>query len=138
MSYLRGERKRKFKAEINVVPYIDVMLVLLIIFLITIPVVNTSILVKLPQQAVEANHASADDVLISVDAQGSIYWFNRRIESDQALRQALAQVALAQPQPEVHVRGDARAAYDAIGRVVLACQLAGIQRVGFLTEPPEN
>jgi biopolymer transport protein ExbD len=123
-------------SQINTTPLVDVMLVLLIIFLITIPVVNTSVLVKLPQEVNRVQEVQPDNIIISVDAEGGIYWFNTKLPTREALLGSLRQAAALDPQPEVHIRGDARADYDAIGRVVVACQQAGIARVGFITEPP--
>ena len=123
-------------SEINTTPLVDVMLVLLIIFLITIPVINTSVAVKLPRQANALRQSQANTILISVDTQGTTYWFDTRLPDAQSLRQHLAQAAAQQPQPEVHIRGDARADFDAIARILQASQAAGIERVGFVTEPP--
>ncbi|MDB5940495.1 MAG: Biopolymer transport protein ExbD/TolR [Ramlibacter sp.] len=123
-------------AEINTTPLVDVMLVLLIIFLITVPVVNSSILVSLPREQVQVRETRPENVIVSVDADGAIYWFETRLASPDQLAQRLALVAARQPQPEVHIRGDARADYDSIGRVVFAAQQMGIERIGFITEPP--
>ena len=123
-------------ASINTTPLVDVMLVLLIIFLITIPVVNSSIAVELPREPNQAREASPDNVIITVDAQGAVYWFDTRLPGRQDLAELLAKVAVMQPQPELHIRGDARADYEAVGQVVFAAQQAGLARIGFLTEPP--
>ena len=123
-------------ASINTTPLVDVMLVLLIIFLITIPVVNSSIAVNLPREENPRRDPQQEDVIVTVDAQGAIYWFDTRLPDAESLRTLLVKIAAMQPQPELHIRGDARAEYDAVGRVVLAAQQAGIARVGFLTEPP--
>jgi biopolymer transport protein ExbD len=125
-------------AQINTTPLVDVMLVLLIIFLITIPVVNSSVVVSLPREAVQASEPKPENVIITVDASGGTYWFDTRLESPEALTELLGKVSAMDPQPEVHIRGDARAQYESVGRVVYACQQAGIVRVGFLTEPPER
>ncbi len=122
-------------STINTTPLVDVMLVLLIIFLITIPVVNSSLAVRLPQENAQASEPQAQNVLISVDASGALYWFDTRLPNPAALADLLAKAALLQPQPEVQIRADARAQYAAVGLVVDACQTAGLQRVGFLTEP---
>jgi len=124
-------------SEINTTPLVDVMLVLLIIFLITVPVINTSVVVRLPRQANQLQQLQASTVLISVAADGSLYWFDSRLSSTQMLRDRLRQAAALQPQPEVHIRGDARADYAAVARVLQAAQAAGIARVGFVTEPPK-
>ena len=123
-------------AEINTTPLVDVMLVLLIIFLITIPVVNSSIAVTLPREQNQQRDAQQENVIVTVDAQGGTWWFDTRLPDSESLRELLVKISAMQPQPELHIRGDARADYDAIGRVVLAAQQAGIARVGFLTEPP--
>ena len=123
-------------AEINTTPLVDVMLVLLIIFLITIPVVNSAIAVALPREQNQRADAQQENVIVTVDAQGGTWWFDTRLPDAQSLRDLLAKIAAMQPQPEVHIRGDVRADYAAVGRVVLAAQQAGIARVGFLTEPP--
>ena len=123
-------------AQINTTPLVDVMLVLLIIFLITIPVVNSSIAVTLPREQNQRSDAQQESVIVSVDAGGGTWWFDTRLPDPAALTELLTQVAAMQPQPELHIRGDVRADYEAVGRVVLAAQQAGIARIGFLTEPP--
>ena len=132
----KGRGRYRPLAEINVTPLVDVMLVLLIIFLITIPVVNAAVAVKLPREANQLRQVLPETVIISIDAAGTGYWFDARLPDAQALRERLLKVAAQQPQPEVHIRADARADYAAVAQVVLACQQAGIGRIGFLTEPP--
>jgi biopolymer transport protein ExbD len=123
-------------SEINTTPLVDVMLVLLIIFLITIPVINTSVAVRLPKEANQLRQSQPETVVISVDAKGGTYWFDARLVDPQSLQDKLKLIAMRTPQPEVHIRGDARSDYEAVARVLYACQLAGITRVGFVTEPP--
>ncbi|MBK6595362.1 MAG: biopolymer transporter ExbD [Burkholderiales bacterium] len=123
-------------SEINTTPLVDVMLVLLIIFLITIPVVNAAVAVNLPRETNQLRQALPETVIVSVDANGSNYWFDAKLASNDLLQERLARVARQQPQPEVHIRADARSDYAAVARVVYACQVAGIARIGFLTEPP--
>jgi biopolymer transport protein ExbD len=130
------EREDALIAQINTPPLVDVMLVLLIIFLITIPVVNSSIAVNLPREQNQQRDAQQENVIVTVDAQGATYWFDTRLPDQAALTELLTKIAAMQPQPELHIRGDVRADYEAIGRVVLSAQQAGIARVGFLTEPP--
>ena len=125
-------------AEINTTPLVDVMLVLLIIFLITIPVINTSVAVRLPREANQLQQTLPGTVVISVDAAGASYWFDARLSDAQSLRDKLQQIAAQTPQPEVHIRGDARADFEAVARVLAAAQQAGIARIGFVTEAPEN
>jgi biopolymer transport protein ExbD len=123
-------------AEINTTPLVDVMLVLLIIFLITIPVFNSSIAVSLPQEQNQSRETNPQNAIVTVDADGRTYWFDAPLPDRQALAQQLARTAVMQPQPELHIRADARADYDAVGQLVFAAQQMGIQRIGFLTEPP--
>ena len=134
--YASSDSEDGLIAEINTTPLVDVMLVLLIIFLITIPVVNSAIAVNLPREPNQLQDPNREDVIITVDAQGHIYWFDTQLPDQATLAKLLAEVAPLQPQPEVHIRGDARADYAPIGQVVQAAQQAGIARVGFLTEPP--
>jgi biopolymer transport protein ExbD len=123
-------------ATINTTPLVDVMLVLLIIFLITIPVVNSSILVQLPREPIRAQQTAPQNIIVTVDAQGAIYWFDTRLANPQLLADQLNRMAVQQPQPELHIRADARADYQSVGQVVYAAQQAGVARIGFLTEPP--
>ncbi len=123
-------------ADINTTPLIDVMLVLLIIFLITIPVVNFSVPVVLPKLRNQVRESQPKDIVISVDAHGATFWFDSRVASDAALVDKLKAVSLQDPQPEIHIRGDARSDYAPVGRILYACQRAGIRHVGFITEPP--
>ena len=123
-------------STINTTPLVDVMLVLLIIFLITIPVVTTSIAVTLPKERVEVRETKPQNIIISVDKTGNIFWYEARINSVDALVEKLKKVSSVVPQPEVQVRGDLNASYEGVGKVLLACQRAGIVKVAFITEPP--
>jgi biopolymer transport protein ExbD len=123
-------------STINTTPLVDVMLVLLIIFLITIPVVTTSIPVELPKERNEVRETKPENIVISVDVNGGIFWNDLRIANTVALIDRLKKIAVLTPQPEVQIRGDGRARYDSVGRIVYACQRAGIAKVGFITEPP--
>jgi biopolymer transport protein ExbD len=123
-------------SAINTTPLVDVMLVLLIIFLITIPVVTTSIPVTLPKERNEIRETKPENITISVDATGRIYWNDLRIPTTAALIERLKKIAVLTPQPEVQVRGDGGARYESVGRIIYACQRAGIAKVGFITEPP--
>jgi biopolymer transport protein ExbD len=123
-------------STINTTPLVDVMLVLLIIFLITIPVVTTSIQVKLPKEAIQVRESKPENIVISVDQAGGIYWNDLRIPTTQALVDRLKKVSVQKPQPEVQIRGDLAARYESVGKVIYACQRAGIAKVAFITEPP--
>jgi len=123
-------------STINTTPLVDIMLVLLIIFLITIPVVTTSIPVRLPKETNEIRETKPENIILSVDVKGGIYWNELKIANTNALIDRLKKIALLVPQPEVQIRGDGDAKYDSVGRIVYACQRAGIAKVGFITEPP--
>jgi biopolymer transport protein ExbD len=123
-------------SAINTTPLVDVMLVLLIIFLITIPVVTTSIKLSLPKERVEIRETKPENIIISVDQNSNIFWYEARINNVEALVEKLKKVSHLKPQPEVQVRGDANARYEGVGKVLLACQRAGIVKVAFITEPP--
>jgi biopolymer transport protein ExbD len=123
-------------STINTTPLVDVMLVLLIIFLITIPVVTTSIPVTLPKERNEIRETKPENIVLSVDAQGRIYWNDLRIPTTAALIERLKKISVLTPQPELQIRGDGKAKYDSVGRIIYAAQRAGIAKVGFITEPP--
>ena len=114
----------------------DAVLVLLIIFLITIPVVTQSVALALPKERSVVRQTRPENIEISVDQGGAIYWNAQRVASHDALFERLKTVAVQQPQPAVHIRGDGRSPYEGVGRVLLACQRAAIAKVGFVTEPP--
>ena len=123
-------------STINTTPLVDVMLVLLIIFLITVPVVRMTVPVELPKERNEIRETKPENIVISVDSQDRIYWNELRMASTEALVDRLKKISLLTPQPEVQIRGDARGNYAGVGRVVYACQRAGIAKISFITEPP--
>jgi len=123
-------------SSINTTPLVDVMLVLLIIFLITIPVVTQSIALQLPQEKNVPRQTAPENVEIAVTKDGDVYWGMQKVRDNDDLLNRLKGIATQQPQPEVHIRGDLGGRYEFVGRVVFACQRAGIQKVGFVTEPP--
>jgi biopolymer transport protein ExbD len=92
--------------------------------------------VNLPKERNEVRESKPADIVISVDQKGNLYWLDARVDSTAALVDRLKKVSQQQPQPEVHIRGDSRANYDSVGKIVYACQRAGIAKVGFITEPP--
>ena len=130
------EGEESFNSTINTTPLVDVMLVLLIIFLITIPVVNYSVPVNLPKERNEVREAKPEDIVISVDAAGRLYWLDAPVQGTEALVERLKKVAVMTPQPAIHIRGDWQSDYEPVGRIIYACQRAGIQKIGFITEPP--
>jgi biopolymer transport protein ExbD len=123
-------------SAINTTPLVDVMLVLLIIFLITIPVVTHTVPVKLPEERNQPTQTKPENIVIAVDKEGQIYWANQLIPDLPTLLERLKVEAVKVPQPEVHIRGDQEARYQAVGQVVFTCQRAGIAKIGFITEPP--
>jgi biopolymer transport protein ExbD len=123
-------------STINTTPLVDVMLVLLIIFLITIPVVTHTVPVKLPQERNVPTQTRPDNILLSITENGDVFWNQTPMTSHRDLVERLKKESVKDPQPEVHVRGDQKTRYESIGKVVVACQQAGITKVGFITEPP--
>ena len=121
--------------DINTTPLIDVMLVLLIIFLITIPVVTTSIKVELPKEKNLVRETKPENVIISVDVKGKIFLYDTPIKNSDDLLQRMKKFSVMKPQPEVQIRGDGKSDFESIGRVIYAVQRAGITKVGFITEP---
>ena len=128
--------EQEVMAAINTTPLVDVMLVLLIIFLITIPVVSHTVPVTLPKEAVQPLQTTPQNVILAVTRDGEVYWNERVVPDIDALVDQLKTVAVLKPQPEIHIRGDLDARYAAIGRVLLACQRAGIAKVDFITQAP--
>jgi len=123
-------------STINTTPLVDVMLVLLIIFLITIPVVTHTIPVELPHERNQPTQTKPENIVISVDRDGSIFWGQQAIPDEQTLVNRLKLEAVKVPQPEVHIRGDLDSLYQNVSKVVRSCTRAGIVKVGFITEPP--
>jgi biopolymer transport protein ExbD len=123
-------------ASINTTPLVDVMLVLLIIFLITIPVVVQSVPVQLPKERNLPTQTKPENIVIAVNRDGDIFWNNELVSDNEKLFQKLKVIAVKVPQPEIHIRGDKDARYEAVGKVVYACQRASIIKIGFITEPP--
>jgi biopolymer transport protein ExbD len=130
--------EEQVNSTINTTPLVDVMLVLLIIFLITIPVVTQSITLELPKEKNVPTQTKPENVLLAISKDGDVYWNTKQMHDWDELVAMLKEKAKVKPQPEVHIRGDQGARYESIGRVVFACQTAGIQKIGFITEPPPN
>jgi biopolymer transport protein ExbD len=123
-------------ASINTTPLVDVMLVLLIIFLITIPVVLHQVALELPKEKNQPSQTKPENIVISVNREGDVFWDTTRINDNEVLVKRLKEKSVLIPQPEVRIRGDLNARYESIGRVVFDCQRAGIVKVGFIIEPP--
>jgi biopolymer transport protein ExbD len=131
-----GDGESQLNNTINTTPLVDVMLVLLIIFLITVPVVTQSIKLELPKERNLPTQTKPENVVLAVNRDGEVYWGMERIPDHEALVARLKVESVKEPQPEVHICGDLEVRYEAVGRVVVACQRAGIFKVGFITEPP--
>jgi len=120
---------------INTTPLVDVMLVLLIIFLITIPVVTTSVKVDLPHEVQQPRETKPDNIVLSVNAQGQAFLFDTPLRNQAEMVKQLQTLADKKPQPEVQIRGDAQTDYEAVGRVLFAAQSVGLTKVRFVTDP---
>ncbi|WP_296442863.1 ExbD/TolR family protein [Rhodoferax sp. UBA5149] len=120
--------------EINMTPLVDVMLVLLIIFIITIPVMKHAVNVELPRATNQAQDVKPQTIRLSVDAQGSYYWNDVKVE-DASLPGLLQAEAAKNPQPDLHIRGDKEVRYERVAQAMAAAQRAGVRKIGFITEP---
>jgi biopolymer transport protein ExbD len=125
----------KAMSEINTTPLVDVMLVLLIIFLITIPVITKTVPVELPKATNIATQTRPENITVAIDEQGRIFWNNGQVRDTQALLEFVKAAAVQVPQPEIHIRGDRNARFEAVGRVIYTIQRGGVVKVGFITEP---
>ena len=129
-------QEQEVMAAINTTPLVDVMLVLLIIFLITIPVVVQQIPVKLPAERNVVTQTKPENIVIAVNKDGDVFWNMEYIRDSRALFDKLKTIAVLVPQPEVHIRADQETRYESVGRVVATAQRASILKIGFITEPP--
>ena len=131
-----AEAEQDVMAAINTTPLVDVMLVLLIIFLITIPVVIQQVPMELPKERNVPTQTKPENITISINKDGDVFWGMEYLPDSKALFERLKVVAVQNPQPEVHVRADEDTRYEFVGRVVATCQRASILKIGFITEPP--
>jgi biopolymer transport protein ExbD len=120
--------------EINMTPLVDVMLVLLIIFIITVPVMKHAVNIDLPRATNQSQDAKPQTIRLSVDARGQYFW-NETPSSDEAVISQLKAAATQSPQPELHIRGDKSVRYERVVQVMAAAQQAGVKKIGFITEP---
>ncbi|MDB5991432.1 MAG: biopolymer transporter ExbD [Herbaspirillum sp.] len=123
-----------FNPEINTTPLVDVMLVLLIIFIMTIPVMNHAIKIDLPRASDQPDVVKPQNIDLSIDAQGKIYWNKEVIDMNQ-LDLHIAAEAKKQPQPELHLRAERTTQYEKVAQVMAAAQTGGLSKIGFVTEP---
>lgn len=132
-----GGEENEVVSEINTTPLVDIMLVLLIIFLITIPVATHTVQVNLPERMSHLTMVKPGNIVLAVNADGQIFWNEQPVADMNMLSSKLAEISAMQPQPQIQIRGDINARYEFVGKVVDACQQAGITRVDFITQPPK-
>jgi biopolymer transport protein ExbD len=130
------DAEQEVMAAINTTPLVDVMLVLLIIFLITIPVVVQQVPLELPKERNVPTQTKPENVVIAINKDGDVFWNLEYMRDSKQLFEKLKKVAVLVPQPEVHIRADQDTRYESVGRVVATCQRAAIMKIGFITEPP--
>lgn len=123
-----------YNPEINTTPLVDVMLVLLIIFMITIPVMSNSVKIDLPRAANQQEEVKPENINLSIDAQGNMFWNNDAVDASQ-LNTRIADAARKMPQPELHLRAERTTQYEKIVQVMSAAQTGGLSKIGFVTEP---
>ena len=124
-------------SEINVTPMVDVMLVLLIIFMITAPLITHKIAIDLPQAAATRNPDKPDIVTLSIDAEGQMYWNDQAVSVDE-WKVRVRSAALKEPQPELHLRADSKTQYQRLADVMADAQAAGLVKIGFVTSPQKT
>ncbi len=129
-----SESDDDFNPEINTTPLVDVMLVLLIIFIITIPVINHSVKIELPRATNQPNQSKPENINLAIDAGGQVFWNNQVVDNEQ-LKARIAAAALINPQPELHLRAERTTQYEKVAQVMAAAQSGGLSKIGFITEP---
>jgi len=130
-----GEDEGEVMSDINVTPLVDVMVVLLIIFIITIRVIIQQVQLDLPKATNLPTQTKPENITIAIDKQGGIYWNTKPLASQDELLTHLRGIVREDPQPEVHIRGDANVRYQFVGQVLVATQRIGIRKVAFITTP---
>jgi biopolymer transport protein ExbD len=120
--------------EINMTPLVDVMLVLLIVFMVTIPVIRHAVKIDLPHASSQKEDTKPTQVTVVVDADGNVLWDDKKVD-DAALRATIAEAAQANPQPELHLDADRKVAYEKVAEVMSAAQAGGLTKIGFVTQP---
>jgi len=134
MSPFAGDDDDGLMNEINMTPLVDVMLVLLIVFMVTIPVIRHAVKIDLPHASSQKEDTKPAQVTVSIDANGNVLWDNTKVD-DAALALKIAQAAQASPQPELHLDADRKVAYEKVAQVMSAAQAGGLTKIGFVTQP---
>lgn len=129
-----GRRKGGAISEINVTPLVDVMLVLLIIFIITMPVIHHSVKLDLPRASNQLHDTKPEKVDLSINVDGLVFWNGKPVPANE-LEKQIAQAAQRAPQPELHLRADRKTPYEKVVQVMAAAQAGGLEKIGFVTEP---
>ena len=131
----QGDDDAGLMAEINMTPFVDVMLVLLIIFIVTLPVIQHSVKIELPKATSSASNSKPETIQVSIDAKGQIFWNKTQVTLDEYIIKA-KQAASQDPVPDVNLRADRRVKYDAVAQVLSASKRNGLTKLGFVTETP--
>jgi biopolymer transport protein ExbD len=134
MSPFAGDDDDGLMNEINMTPLVDVMLVLLIVFMVTIPVIRHAVKIDLPHASSQKEDTKPAQVTVTVDADGNVLWDDKKVD-DAALREKIAAAAQANPQPELHLDADRKVAYEKVAEVMAAAQSGGLTKIGFVTQP---
>jgi biopolymer transport protein ExbD len=134
MSPFAGDEDDGLMNEINMTPLVDVMLVLLIVFMVTIPVIRHAVKIDLPHASSQKEDTKPAQVTVSIDADGNVMWDEQKI-SDETLQAKIAAAAQQNPQPELHLSADRKVAYEKVAQVMSAAQAGGLTKIGFVTEP---
>ncbi|RKE36860.1 outer membrane transport energization protein ExbD [Paraburkholderia sp. BL23I1N1] len=134
MSPFAGDDDDGLMNEINMTPLVDVMLVLLIVFMVTIPVIRHAVKIDLPHASSQKEDTKPAQVTVAVDADGNVLWDDKKVD-EAALRAKIAETAQANPQPELHLDADRKVAYEKVAEVMSAAQAGGLTKIGFVTQP---
>jgi biopolymer transport protein ExbD len=134
MSPFAGDDDDGLMNEINMTPLVDVMLVLLIVFMVTIPVIRHAVKIDLPHASSQKEDTKPAQVTVSIDADGNVLWDSTRVD-DAALAAKIAAAAQASPQPELHLDADRKVPYEKVAQVMSAAQAGGLTKIGFVTQP---
>ncbi|PRC93623.1 ExbD/TolR family protein [Solimicrobium silvestre] len=137
MGSLSDSDEDDFNPEINTTPLVDVMLVLLIIFIITIPVLNHNIKIDLPHASSKVDKVKPENIQLAIDADGQLFWDKELLDQSE-LQARIASAALKEPQPELHLRAERLTPYEKIAQVMSAAQSGGLTKIGFVTEPGKH